>query len=153
FTEAVKLNPTLAQARTALAEIHLAEGSLDLAIEQAQAAIELNPRNVQATIILGDAYLRKGDTTKSKQAFEAIARARHNELIGPYRLALVARVVKNDATALAYFEEAFSRKPTAIEPLTQIAMVKIAQGKSNEARERVTRQLEASPNNPQLYNL
>ena len=32
-------------------------------------------------------------------------------------------------------------------------MVKIAQGKSNEARERVTRQLEASPNNPLLYNL
>jgi tetratricopeptide (TPR) repeat protein len=32
-------------------------------------------------------------------------------------------------------------------------MIKIAQGKSSEARERVSKQLEASPNNPQLYNL
>ena len=47
----------------------------------------------------------------------------------------------------------FTRKPTTIEPLAQIAMIKIAQGKSNEARERVTKQIEASPNNPQLYNL
>ena len=153
FTEAVKLNPNLPESRTALAGIHLAEGSLDLAIEQAQAAIQLNPRNVQAAIISGDAYLRKGDFAKSKQVFEAVAQGLPKEAIGPYRLGLVARAEKNDAKALAYFEGALSRKPAAIEPLAQIAMVKIAQGKSNEARERVTKQLEVSPNNPLLYNL
>ena len=139
--------------RTALAEIYLAEGSADLAIEQAQAAIQLNPRNVQAAIISGDAYLRKGDFAKSKQVFEAVAKALPNEAVGPYRLGLVARAEKNDAKALAYFEEALSKKPTAIDPLVQIVQIKIAQGKTNEARERVTKQLEASPNNPQLYNL
>lgn len=153
FTEAVKRNPNLPESRTALAGIHLAEGSLDLAIEQAQAAIQLNPRNVQAAIISGDAYLRKGDFAKSKQVFEAVAQGLPKEAIGPYRLGLVARAEKNDAKALAYFDDALSRKPSAIEPLAQIAMVKIAQGKSNEARERVTKQLEASPNNPLLYNL
>jgi tetratricopeptide (TPR) repeat protein len=153
FTEAVKLNPNLSESRTALAQIHLAEGSPDLAIEQAQAAIQLNPRNVQAAIILGDAYLLKGDFVKSKQVFEAIAKALPNEPIGPYRLGLLARAEKNDAKALAYFEEAFSKRPAAIEPLAEIATIKIAQGKSIEARERVTKQLEASPNNPLLYNL
>jgi tetratricopeptide (TPR) repeat protein len=153
FTEAVRLNPNLPEARTALAGIHLAEGSLDFAIEQAQAAIQLNPRNVQAAVISGDAYLRKGDFSKSRQVYEAIAQALPKEALGPYRLGLVARAEKNDAKALAYFEEALSRKPTAIEPLAQIAMVKIAQGKSSEAQERVTKQLEASPNNPHLYNL
>jgi len=33
---------------------------------------------------------------------------------------------KNDAKALTYFEDALIRKPKAIEPLTQIAMIKIA---------------------------
>jgi Flp pilus assembly protein TadD len=37
--------------------------------------------------------------------------------------------------------------------MLQITTIKIAQGKSNEARERVSKQLEASPNNPHLYNL
>jgi tetratricopeptide (TPR) repeat protein len=153
FAEAVKLNPNLPEARTALAVVNLTEGSLDLAIEQAQAAIQLNPRNVQAAVVSGDAYLRKGDFAKSRQVFEAIAKALPNEALGPYRLGLVARAEKNDAKALTYFEDALSRKPTAFEPLAQIAMIKIAQGKSNEARERVTKQLEASPNNPLLYNL
>ena len=65
----------------------------------------------------------------------------------------MARAEKNDAKALTYFEEALNRKPAAIEPIVQIAMIKNAHGKSNEARERVTRQLEVSPNNPLLYNL
>jgi len=153
FAEAVKLNPNLPDSRTALAQIYLVEGSADLAIEQAQAVIQLNPRNVQAAIIAGDAYLLKGDTAKSKQIFEAIAKALPNEPVGPHSLGLVARAEKNDAKALAYFEEALSKKPTAIDPLMQIVQIKIAQGKSNEALKRVTKQLEASPNNPLLYNL
>ena len=153
FAEAVKLNPNLPESRTAIAQIYLAEGSADLAIEHAQAAIQLNPRNVQAAIIAGDAYLLKGDTAKSKQVFEAIAKALPNESLGPYSLGLVARAEKNDAKALTYFEEALSKKPTAIDPLVQIVQIKIAQGKSNEARQRVTKQLEASPSNPLLYNL
>jgi hypothetical protein len=38
LTEAVKLAPNLSETHTALASLHLAEGSYDLAIEQAQAA-------------------------------------------------------------------------------------------------------------------
>jgi tetratricopeptide (TPR) repeat protein len=124
-----------------------------LAIEQAQAAVQLNPSNIPAAVILGDAYLRKGDVTKSKQVFEAIAKALPNKALGPYRLGLVARAEKNDAKALAYFEEALVREPTAVDPLAQIAMIKVAQGKPTDARERVIKQLEGSPNNPHLYNL
>lgn len=153
FAEAVKVNPALPESRTALAELYLAEGSADLALEQAQAAIQLNPRNVQAAIISGDAYLRKGDVAKSRQIFETVAQALPKESIGPYRLGLVAHAEKNDTKALAYFEEALDRKPATIEALAQIAMIKIAQGKTNEARERVNKQLEASPNNPLLYIL
>ena len=153
FAEAVKLNPNSAESRTALAQVYLTEGSADLAIEQAQAAMQLKPRNVQAALIAGDAYLRKGDLPKSKQVFEAIAQALPNEPIATYRLGLVARAEKNDAKALAYFEEALKKKPGAIEPITEIAAIKTVQGKSSEARERVTKQLEASPNNPLLYNL
>ena len=153
FTEAVKVNPTLPESRTALAELYLAEDSADLALEQAQAAIQLNPRNVQAAIISGDAYLLKGDVAKSRHVFEAVAQALPKESIGPYRLGLVARAEKNDAKALAYFEEALSKMPTAIEPLAQIAMIKISQGKLNEARERVNKQIAASSNSPEIYSL
>ena len=73
--------------------------------------------------------------------------------MGPYRLGLVTHAGKNDTKALAYFEDALTRKPMAVEPLTQIAMIKIAQGKTNEALDRVHKQLAASPDNPKLYTL
>lgn len=153
FAEAVKVNPNFPEARTALAELYLAEGSVDLAIEQAQATIQLNPRYVKAAIISGDAYLRKGDLTKSRQIFEAVAQALPKEPIGPYRLGLVARAENNEAKAIAYFEEALAKKPSAIEPIAQIAVIRMAQGKVNEARERVTKQLETVPKSPLLYDL
>ncbi len=153
IADAVKFNPQLSDARTALAQIHLAEGSVDLALEQAQAAIQINPRNVQAAIVAGTAYLRKGDLTKSRKVFEAIAQAAPKEPIGPYNLGLVARAEKNTTKALAYFEEALAKRATAIEPILQIVAIKSVQGKTQEARERVIKQLETVPNSPLLHNL
>lgn len=153
FAEAVKLNPGFSEARTALAERHLAEGSIDLALEQAQTALQINPRNIQAAIIAGDAYLRKGDLVKSRQIFTAITQALPKEPIGPYRLGLVARAEQNETTALGYFEDALNKKPAAIEPVAQIVAIRTVQGKMNEARERVTKQLGAVPNSPLLYDL
>ena len=153
IADAVKFNPQLSDARTALAQIHLAEGSIDLALEQAQAAIQINPRNVQAAIVAGTAYLRKGDLTKSRKVFEAIAQAAPKEPIGPYNLGLVAQAEKNTTKALAYFEEALAKRATAIEPILQIVAIKSAQGKTQEARDRVIKQLETVPNSPLLHNL
>src|SRR6266705_2807510 len=118
LTEAVKLNPNLAEARTALAAIHLAAGSFDLAIEEAQAALRLNPRNIKAAGSLGDAYLRKNELDKGQQVFESMAKALPKEPIVLYRLGLIARAQRKDE-ALSYFEQALAANPNAIEPLTQ----------------------------------
>jgi len=124
-----------------------------MAIEEAQAALRLNGGDVQAATILGDAYLRKGDLAKGKQAFEAISKALPKEPFSLYRLGLIARAQKKDAEALAYFEQALASNPNLIEPLSQITAIRLAQGKPKEARDRVTRQLAASPSNPLIHNL
>ena len=153
LAETVKLDPNLAEARIALAALHLAEGSSDLAIEQAQMALRINGRNLRAATILGDAYLRKNDLAKAKQTFETISKALPQEPLSRYRLGLIARSKKNDAAAVEYFEEALKINPNAIEPLDQIAAVRLTQGKPKKARDRVIRQLELSPKNPMFHNL
>jgi tetratricopeptide (TPR) repeat protein len=117
------------------------------------ADVDLNGRNLQAATILGDAYLRKNDLVKAKQTFETIAKALPKEPMSRYRLGLIARHEKNDTMAASYFEEALAINPNAIEPLDQLAAIKVSQGKPKEARERVMKQLEISPNNPMLHNL
>jgi len=153
FADAVKHNPRLGESRIALAQIYLTEGSADLALEQAQAAIQLNPRNVQAGLIAGAAYLKKGDLAKGRQVFEGISKALPNEPMGPYQLGLIARLEKNEAKALAFFEEALKRRPSAIEPITQIVTIKVLQGKTEDARTRVMRQMEQASPNAHLHNL
>ena len=153
ISDAIQFNPQFGEARTALAQIYLEEGSVDLALEQAHLALQLNPRNAQAAIISGTALLRKKDLAKSRKVFETVAQVLPAEPIGPYYLGLVASAEKNAGKALAYFEEALTRKPTAIDPLLQIVAMKDGQGKLQEARERVIRQLDLAPKSPLLHNL
>lgn len=153
ISEAVKLAPGMVDGHIALAGIHLAEGVLDLAVEEAETALRLNPRKLQAAVTLGEAYVRKGEKQKGKKIFEEIAKGLPSEAIGPYWLGVIARLEKNDTQAVAYFEEALKRKPSAIEPLDQLAALKVAQGKIADARDRVIKQLAATPANALIYNL
>jgi tetratricopeptide (TPR) repeat protein len=153
LNEAVQLVPTSAPVRTELAALYLSDGSYDLAVTEAQIAIRLNPRNLQAITILGDAYLRKGDLAKGRQVFETLAKAFPKDPFSHYRLGLIARAERNDPNALSHFEEALLGNPQYIDALTQIAAIRLTQGKPNEARERVHKQLDVAPKNPMLYNL
>lgn len=153
ITDALKFNTQFVEARTALAQLHLEEGSVDLALEQAQAALQLDPRNAQAAIISGTTYLRKGNLVKSRAIFESIMQAFPKEPIGPYNLGLVAHAEKHDGKALAYFEDALARKPTAIEPILQIVAIKDGQGKRQESLDRVVQQLRLAPQSALLHNM
>jgi len=153
LTDAVKLSPAMPEARTGLAALHLAEGNTDLAIEHASAAIQLNPLRVQPVIILGDAYLRKGDLSKAKTIYEAFIKAAPKEPLGYYKLALIARAEKKDDEALARLEEALAANPNFVDPLAQIVSIYAGRGKPQMARDRIIRQLEISPKNPQIYTL
>ena len=151
--EAIKLAPGLIDARVSLAAVYLSEGAADLAVEQAEAALKINPRKVQAAILLADAFFRKGEKLKSKQVYEKLTQGMPTEPIGPYKLGLIARSEKNDTSAMAHFEEALKRRPAAIEPLTEIVAMQVDHGKLAEARNRVMKQIGVVQENALLYNL
>lgn len=153
LNEAIKLAPNSIESRTALGAVHLSQGSPDLAIEQLQAALRLNPRNMQATTLLGEAYLRKGDTEKGKQVFAAIVKAVPVHVYAHNRLGLIARSEKNDAEALGHFEDALKGNRNSVEALAQIVSIKVAQGKTTEARERLIQHRDQVPNNPFVHIL
>jgi tetratricopeptide (TPR) repeat protein len=70
-----------------------------------------------------------------------------------FRLGLIARGEKAHAEAVAHFESALAANPQYIDALARIAAVKAEQGRVNEAIDRVTRQLQAFPDNPLIHNL
>ncbi|MBI5854476.1 MAG: tetratricopeptide repeat protein [Nitrospirae bacterium] len=153
FAEAIKLAPTMVEPRNAMAALHLSRGDVDLAIEESQNALKTNARNLKGALILGDAYLKKGDLQRARMTFEAILKAVPKEPYSHNRLGILARMDNHPDAAMQEFEEALTLAPEFVEPLSQIASLKLAQGKPAEARARVKQQEDAHPDNPLLHNL
>jgi len=153
LSEAVKLAPNMIPARNALAGIRLAEGSYDLAIEEAQAAFRLNPRNLPSVRVLAEAFFRKGEIAKAKRVYQGIVNNLPQDASSHYRLGLIAGRDKDLDGAVEHFEKAVEGNPNFVQAVSQIAAVYLTQGKAKEARERVSQQIQAVPDNPLFHNL
>jgi len=117
FQAAAEADPTLAEARTALAEVALFFDDLQLSEQEGLAAVRIDPDNLGARRILSRVY-----TLKSKLVEENLDRAFADKAIAELRE--VARVHPNDAEAwalLAEFYLATDREKEAVEALTRWA--------------------------------
>jgi tetratricopeptide (TPR) repeat protein len=115
FQAAAEADPTLAEARTALAEVALFFDDLQLSEQEGLAAVRIDPDNLGARRILSRVY-----TLKSKLVEESLDRGFADKAVAELRE--VARVRPNDAEAwalLAEFYLATGREKEAIEALTR----------------------------------
>jgi tetratricopeptide (TPR) repeat protein len=70
FQDALKLDPSNAEAHLSLGKTEMSSGRLDAAITELQEALRLSPNNDQARRLLSKAYARAGDK-KQAAAFAA----------------------------------------------------------------------------------
>jgi tetratricopeptide (TPR) repeat protein len=68
-------------------------------------------------------------------------------------LGLIDRQDKKYEAAIAHFEEALTRNPSFTQALGQIASIRVSRGEAKQARERVQKQIDATPDDPFMYNL
>lgn len=73
--EAVKLNPNLAAAHTALAAMSFTDKDYAAAVAEAEKARELDPTDVKALRVLAEGYHELGDKEKAAAASQALAAA------------------------------------------------------------------------------
>ncbi|MDC4226013.1 MAG: tetratricopeptide repeat protein [Candidatus Manganitrophus sp.] len=153
FSEALNQNPKDVRARTAIAELHLQARSFDLAMTESERAIELDPSNIKALMVLGDASASKGEIKKGESSYQQIIKLAPNEPIGYYKLGLLRRGQRRDQEALTFFEKALSLNSDHVDALAQIVTIDFSRGDSEKALKRVTTQVDAAPKNPAFYNL
>lgn len=151
--EARTLAPESSDIRTNLAQVYLSQGSWYLAIKEGEEAVRFNPRNVAALRSLGDAHLLAGDTKRAQELVRGMAEALPHDPLVHQRLGVIARMQHRPAEALAHFEQAIAEDPQLIEALDQIGAILLSQGKAQQARERVGRQIAMFPSDPRLHNL
>lgn len=151
--EARTLSPESSDIRTNLAQIHLSQGAWYLAIKEGEEAIRFNPQYVPALRVLGDAHLLAGNVKRAEELVREMAEAFPHDPWVHQRLGVISRMQHRPTEAMAHFEQAIAENPQLIEALDQIVTILLSQGKAQQARERVGRQLAAFPGEPQLHNL
>jgi tetratricopeptide (TPR) repeat protein len=77
--QSVAMSPTYVSARMTLGKLYLMEGRMDDAIQQLNAARELDPRNAAVYSNLARAYRRRGDTAQAEEMLEVLARLNKEE--------------------------------------------------------------------------
>lgn len=155
FGEAVRHDPTLAQAWAALGEVQVQTGRYEQAAASAEKAMSLGLRNEAVLTARWQAYRGLKDDARAAEALkdlEAVgrraeeARRVHNEAVALVRAG-------NDTAAFAKFEEALSIDP-ALEPaLLGLAAAGVKIGRHAEAERAAAAVLHADPGNEQAIRL
>ncbi len=88
FQEAVKLNPSNAEAHLSLGKTELGQGHVNDAISELQEALRLSPDNTQTKRLLSKAYSRAGDpkraATYAQSSADAATNLENNNLVGDF---------------------------------------------------------------------
>jgi len=89
FQEAIRLNPSSAEAHLELGKTELKVGRVNAAIVELEEALHLSPGNVQARRVLSQAYQRAGDAKRAAKYAETSAESRpatEGDLLGDFVL-------------------------------------------------------------------
>lgn len=169
---AIKADPLMAEAYQNLAVVQRAQGRLDEAARNLQAAVRLSPNAVSALYDLGIVYINQNQPARARAAFQKalsittassdgarqtgpLATASAYELAAAHRgLALAYRAEGKLPLALSHLQEALKVYPQYAVVHMDLAAIYHAQGENERAERELLTALDTAPNMAEAhYNL
>ncbi len=144
---ALKLDPTLAQARSKLGVLDMAQGHLDDAIQNFKKAIEMDPQLTEAQVNLATIYDQKGEV---KEAEALLRRAIENDpryAQARFDLGLVLAQQQRFPEAESELKTAVTLDSSNLNAQTALAEVEAREGKSESSIEILRKVAAARPDN------
>ena len=150
---AVALDPTMPDPVLLLAELNIANGYPDAAIESMQALLASRTNLVQAYVTLGKAFRAKKMPVAALEAYQKATELAPDNPQGYYLLGLVYRETGQREKAGEAFESALSRKPDYVAAAAQSIALDLSNKKTNNILSRVLHLIDRSPQSAPLYSL
>src|SRR6185295_13509499 len=113
----------------------------DLAIETARKALEINPNEASAKLVLGSAYLNKSDAKNARKYIEEYLKQFPNGEVGLHRMGLVCLLEKNQGAAEKAFEAALKANPGFADSLAVLVNLYLAKKNPENAIARLNQQI------------
>ena len=145
FAEVLKVNPRAAEAQLRLAMIEMQRNSLPSAAQFAQQAATLQPGNLDAQLVLARILLARGDLDRASTITAGLVQSAPGEAHVQNQAGMLALAKGDRAGAREAFEKALSLNDRLTEPLSALVALDLEAKKPAEARARVERRLQKTP--------
>lgn len=149
FEEAISVDPELAPAYAALANVYLVQKEYDKVIEAAQKAYELDPGQTAVLKYEYEAHRLKGDDAKAQEVFARLAEADPSGTAGALYERGIDLFNKGDmAGAKQALEQALQADPSQAKAHYTLGLAYANTGENGKAKEHLQRFLELAPEDP-----
>lgn len=153
FLACVRLNEKFYPAYLKLAEVSLREGDGRAAAEYALKALQLSPSQVDGYLLLAQAYMQSGNLSRAEAVLQR-ARKLPDPPAELYEVgARLAALRRDDAGAIAQYEQALARTTRPLVTLTRLAEFQVERGRTAAAIERIRKWAETAPPDPAYHEL
>ena len=151
FLRAVRNDNKFTGARMNLVYLYLIKRAPDKAIPQLNEVLALEPENVEAKVILGDAYLAKNDLQKAEENYLAALDGKLDNASALFGLAQISRLKGEMREASIYLNRVgtLSADSKSHEFLYKFGLEAMRVGMFDEAKASLERSLELKPKEPQ----
>ncbi len=150
--EALELNPRMADARVALADLHLREGRANDAVREYRVLVDQQPRNASARARLADLLLTTGDVASAEIVLREGARLEPENPVYPQLIGRLAMSTGDRGKATEAARQALEIRATP-ETLLRYTDLLIGSGRAEQAEELFKEHIELVNAEPVLQGL
>lgn len=151
--EIVKARPQFLEAHIMLADIAFKRGDLLETVQQAEAALEVDPENLRARMLRGSALLKQGNYEQAGAVLGGLARQVPESVEVQLQLAYLSLNRRNYAEAEAAFNKILEKHPTEWRAVAGLVDVDLAQNRPEKAYGRLEAELTRSHGAPAVRYL
>jgi tetratricopeptide (TPR) repeat protein len=153
LARAVEAAPADIKARLAFAQLLAADGSLDDAMEQADAALKIDAASPVALRMKAELLSRKGDMAALEDVLTRLEKAAPASGMGAFGKGRLYRSQKKYPEAIAAFDEALKLEPHSVIILSELIKTYLASGDTATAEARLRTVLKEDPDNRAVHYL
>ena len=145
--KAVTLDPRNPDYNYALGSVILTTREASPAVACFQKYVEARPQDPRGHFALGVAYFAAGDYDQCRSEMQGISKDPKTEAGAAYFLGRVARIEENLNQAAVYFDQCIRLQPAFAEAHTELARVRLRQGRLDDAKAAIDSALSLDPEN------
>ncbi len=146
------LDPKNAEALDRLARLLLAQGEIDEGIKALEQAEQSQPLPVALLVLLGDAYLKKGNAANAEARYQRALEQQSDDTDAVLGLAQAAQSKGDADTASVYLARARKMAATSPDTLYRFALVALGAGLYEEANGTLLAAIKLNPNDAGLFS-